>query len=136
MIEITAGFTSISAGTDRIDVLAPASSPTSAVISRQRRPTGARVTVDFHRTSSLLPMQVVRVRYDFGADGNLREMTGIPAFIRTVAWQRRAVLYYYRLSQWIPAAELMVFAAETRLRKKTGQAETRPELRADRVREC
>ena len=121
MIEITSGFTSISAGADNIEDPAQSSSPRPGNSRAGRRPTGARVTVEFRRASSLSPTQVVTVRYDFAADGNVRELTGIPQPTRTVVRQGRAVLYYYRLSHWIAAPALMDFAGAARPR--TGHAQ-------------
>jgi hypothetical protein len=107
MIEISDGFTSISAGSDGIGNLEQAYSSPSAAARAPRRPTGARVTVEFSRTSSLSPRQAVTVRYDFTSDGNVRELIGIPKPIRTEVRHGRAVRYHYRLSHWIAASELM-----------------------------
>lgn len=107
MIDITDGFTSISAGSDRIDDMAQVRSRASGDVCAPRSPTGARVVVEFRRDVSLAPESVVRVRYDFAGDGNLREGIGIAQPIRTVVRRARAVLYYYRLSYWIPASGLM-----------------------------
>ena len=104
MIEITDGITRISAGADSIEDLVQAHAPPSAATRASRRPTGARVTVEFYRTSSLSPTQAVTVRYDFAADGNVRELVGMPKPIRTIVRHGRAVCYYYRLSHWIAAS--------------------------------
>ena len=61
MIEITQGFTSIRAGSDRV-------LPGKGL----RRATGARVTVDFCRESSLAAGQTVRAHYELSGDGQLR----------------------------------------------------------------
>lgn len=110
MIEITDGFTSISAGSDSIELLDQPYAPLPGAACAPRRPTGARVTVEFRRTSSLSPAQAVTVWYDFGADGNVRQLTGIPQPIRTVVQQGGAVHYHYRLSHWIAAPALMGFS--------------------------
>ena len=129
MIEITDGFTSISAGADRIENLEQAYALPSAAAAAPRRPTGARVTVEFSRTSSLSPTQVVTVRYDFAADGNVRELTGIPKAIRTVVQHGHAVRYHYRLSHWIAASALMMVPGEPR--RRGAHALQRERLRAD-----
>ena len=116
MIEITDGFTSISAGADSIEDAAQAYVPPSAATPATRRPTGARVTVEFYRTSTLSPTQAVVVRYDFAADGNVRELVGIAEPIRTVVRHGRAVCYYYRLSHWIAASALLDFSRAARIR--------------------
>ena len=129
MIEITDGFTSISAGADSIEGLAQSSSRVPGSARAPRSPTGARVTVEFRRTQSLPPAQVVTARYDFAADGNVRELTGIAKSIRTVVRQGRAVLYYYRLSHWIAASELMPLAGEVRPRTQAREASVIPYVR-------
>lgn len=113
MIEITDGLTSISAAADRMEVLEHAYAAPAGFACAQRSPTGARVTVEFQRTSSLAPTQAVTVRYDFAADGNIRELTGIPKPIRTVVRQGRAVVYHYRLSHWIAASALLDFSGKS-----------------------
>lgn len=100
MVEISGEFTSISAGSDSMEVSA-----------QTRAPTGARVTLEFSLTASLAPAQLVRLRYDFADDGNVRECTGIAKPLRTVARWGRGVLYYYRVSHWIDPSALMDFAA-------------------------
>lgn len=110
MIEITDGFTSISAGSDSIEGVAQRFARASGGACAPRSATGARVTVEFRREISLAPAQVVRVRYDFAGDGNVREGTGIAKPVRTDVRCGRAVLYYYRLSHWIAPAALMKFA--------------------------
>lgn len=125
MIEITDGFTSISAGADSIEGLSRGSSRAPGNARVPRTPAGARVTVEFRRTKSLAPEQVVTARYDFAADGNVRELTGIAKAIRTVVRQGRAVLYYYRLSHWIAASELMPLAGELRSRADAREAPAR-----------
>ena len=100
MIEITDGFTLISAGSDSIE--GPA---------ERRFPTGARVVVEFRREVALPAGQPVIVRYDFSGDGNLREGTGIARPIRTVVHWGRPVHYHYRFSYWIAPSALMNFAA-------------------------
>ena len=122
MIEITDGFTSISAGADSIEVL-ERYAPPPGVAYAPRRPTGARVTVEFRRTSSLLPTQAVTVRYDFAADGNVRQLTGIPSHIRTVVRQGRAVVYHYRMSHWIAASALMDCSLQRGLAQGIRQAQ-------------
>lgn len=96
MLEITEGFTHISAGADRIENIADGA----------RAPTGVRVVVEFCRELSLTADQQVVVRYDFAGDGNLREGSGIARHIRTVVLWGRAVLYHYRLSYWIAPTAL------------------------------
>jgi hypothetical protein len=131
MIEITDGFTSISAGTDSIEGLEHAYAPLPGAGYAARRPTGARVMVEFRRTSSLSPTQAVMVRYDFAADGTVRRFSGIPQHTRTVVRRGRAVLYHYRLSHWIAASELMDFSGETRRRTDAHRESAEPRLRSD-----
>ena len=131
MIEITDGFTSISAGADSIEYLVQTDAPTSAETPAARRPTGARVTVDFYRTSSLSPTQAVTVRYDFAADGNERELAGMPKPIRTVLRHGRAVCYHYRLSHWIAASALMDFSRAARGRTVAHHEGAEPPLRSE-----
>jgi hypothetical protein len=120
MIEITNGFTSITAGADAI-----ASPPwTDAGETRTpppRVPTGVRVTLEFNREAALPPDQPVRVRYQFGSDGGMREAVGIAksTFVE-VRWVR-AVVYHYRLSHWIPA-DALAAAAPGNVRKRTEAA--------------
>jgi len=121
MIEITDGFTSISTGADSIEVPEHAQAPPPGAGCAPRRPTGARVTVEFRRASSLSPMQAVTVRYDFAADGNVRQFTGVPKHTRTVVRQGRAVLYHYRLSHWIAASDVMDFSGVSRRRSDAHQ---------------
>jgi hypothetical protein len=131
MIEITDGFTSINAGADSIDVLAQAYAPSSGVAYAARRPTGARVTVEFRRTSSLSPTQAVTVRYDFAADGNVRQLTGIPEHIQTVVWRGRAVVYRYRMSHWIAASAIMVCSGAARRRTDSNEEYAKRNLRSE-----
>lgn len=129
MIEITNGFTSIDAGADSILDQGSAFPPGGACAPR--RPTGARVIVEFCRTSSLSATQAVTVRYDFAADGNVRAITGIPKPIRTVVRQGQAVLYYYRLSHWIAASELMDFSGNAPPHMGAHQADAEPRHRGE-----
>jgi hypothetical protein len=131
MIEITDGFTGISAGADSIDAVEQACAPPAGVARAPRRPTGARVTVEFGRTSSLLPTEAVSVRYDFAADGNVRQLTGIPIPIRTVVRHGREVRYYYRLSYWIAASALMDYWGEARRRTVAHHEYAEPKLRSE-----
>jgi hypothetical protein len=87
--------------------------------------------VEFSRTSSLSPTQVVTVRYDFAADGNVRELTGIPQPIRTVVRYGRAVGYHYRLSHWIAAAALMDIPGGARRRTVAHHEYVEPKLRGE-----
>jgi hypothetical protein len=131
MIEITNGFTSISAGADSIEVLEQACAPPPWVAYAPRRPTGARVTVEFRRTSSLSPTQAVTVRYDFAADGNVRQLTGIPEHIQTVVQRGRAVVYRYRMSHWIAASALMVYSGAARRHTDSNEEYAKPNLRSE-----
>jgi hypothetical protein len=56
-----------------------------------------------------VPAQLVRVRYDFAGDGTLREGSGIAEPIQTVVRWGCTVVYHYRMSYWVPPAELMEF---------------------------
>ena len=134
MIEITDGFTSISAGADSLEDLMHACAPPSAATHASRRPTGARVTVEFYRTSSLSPTQAVTVRYDFAADGNVRELAGVPKPIRTAVRQGRAVCYHYRLSHWIAASALMDFSRAARGRSVAHHECGEPSIRSENPR--
>ncbi len=131
MIEITDGFTRISAGADSIEDLGQASAPPSAATRASRRPTGARVTVEFYRTSSLSPTQAVTVRYDFAADGNVRELVGMPKPIRTIVRHGRAVYYYYRLSHWIAASALKDLSRAARGRRVAPHESAESTLRSE-----
>ncbi len=102
MIEITDGFTCISAGSDRIE--------DQAESARRRSATGARVVIEFRRKMPLAAGQRVTARYDFAGDGNLREGMGIALPIGAVVRWGRTVQYHYRFSYWIPACGLMDFA--------------------------
>ena len=134
MIEITDGFTSISAGADSLEDLMHACAPPSAATRASRRPTGARVTVEFYRTSSLSPTQAVTVRNDFAADGNVRELAGVPKPIRTAVRQGRAVCYHYRLSHWIAASALMDFSRAARGRSVAHHECGEPSIRSENPR--
>jgi hypothetical protein len=101
MIEISDGFTSISAGSDSIEAL---------VDRTARRPTGARVTLEFRRQRALAPGQCVTVRYDFAGDGTQRQGTGIARPIQSEVRSGLAVVYHYRLSYWIAAGALSEYA--------------------------
>ena len=101
MIEITDGFTSISAGSDSIEAGAEG-----------RSATGVRIVVEFRCEMPLAAGQPVTVRYDFAGDGNLREGTGIARPIRTVVRWGRTVQYHYRFSYWIAPSALMNFEAD------------------------
>jgi hypothetical protein len=100
MMEITEGFTSISAGSDNIEG------------SARRSPTGARIVVEFRSDESLAAGQPVTVRYDFAGDGALREGMGIARPTRTVVRWGRAVQYHYRVSYWIAPSALMSCVAD------------------------
>jgi hypothetical protein len=77
-----------------------------------RRPTGARVTVDFCRESSLATGQTVRAHYEFSGDGQLRTATGIATPTRVAVHWGRPVAFHYRLSHWIEPAALMRFTGD------------------------
>ena len=121
MIEITDGFTSISAGADSLEALVQGYASSSGKSCPPRRPTGARVTVEFRRESSLSPKQAVTVRYAFVAEGRVRQLTGIPTPVRTVVRQGRAVVYCYRMSHWIAASELTDLPVVERPRRDARQ---------------
>ena len=107
MIEITQGFTSITAGADRV-----------AHTQAERAPTGARVTLEFSRDASLPPDQPVRVRYEFG--GILREAVGIATPTHQKARRGQTTVYHYRLSHWI-APEALMQAAAGNVRHRTDE---------------
>ena len=134
MIEIADGFTSISAGADSLEDVMHADAPPSAATRASRRPTGARVTVEFYRTSSLSPTQAVTVRNDFAADGNVLELAGVPKPIRTAVRQGRAVCYHYRLSHWIAASALMDFSRAARGRSVAHHECAEPSIRSEKPR--
>ena len=105
MIDITNGFTSITAGADSIS--APFWRDTAdSGTPRRHDPTGVRVTLEFSRDSALPPDQPVRVRYEFGSDGFLREVVGVAVPTHSVVRWNRAVVYHYRLTHWIAAGNL------------------------------
>jgi hypothetical protein len=134
MIEITDGLTNVSAGADSIEAPDRTYPCESDAAFAPRRPTGARVTVEFQRTASLSPAQVVTVRYDFAGDGTFRELVGIPKSIRTVVRQGRAVVYHYRMSHWIPASAVMDSAGEARSRIDALRAPGEPQAVSERNR--
>jgi hypothetical protein len=105
MIEITDRVTSITAGMDPVGVPYPHDAGDSRV-QRQHAPTGARVTLEFSRAEALPPGQPVRVRYEFGDDGAVREAVGIAVPTQSRVRWGCAVVYHYRLSHWIAPGEL------------------------------
>jgi hypothetical protein len=108
MIEITAGITSISAGSDRVLSAGGA-----------RPPTGARVTVDFCRDTALEAGQVVLAQYEFAGDGHMRTAIGIATLTRTTVRSGRPAVFHYRFSHWIEPAALLA----TRLRGESPDSE-------------
>ena len=120
MLEITEGFTSITAGADCI-APPPGPDPGDSRQPGRRVPTGARITLEFSRAAALPPNQPVRVRYEFGDGGIVREVVGIAKATYVDMCWGRAVVYHYRLSYWIAAAELIVPAANT-MRHPTEEA--------------
>jgi hypothetical protein len=78
-----------------------------------------------------LPTQAVTVRYDFAADGNVRQLTGIPSHIRSVVRQGRAVVYHYRMSHWIAASALMDCSGTARRRTDAHKEYAKPKLRSE-----
>jgi hypothetical protein len=125
MLEISDGFTSISAGSDCIENALPQA-------SSERSPTGARVTLEFRCKKSLAPAQLVRVRYDFAGDGALREGTGIARQTQAVVRWRQAVVYHYRLSYWIPPGALLDFVPGN-VRYRTEEREIRSQPAGQQV---
>ena len=71
------------------------------------------------------------VRYDFAADGNVRQLTGIPEHIETVVRRGRAVVYRYRMSHWIAASALMVHSGAARRRTDSNEEYAKPNLRSE-----
>ena len=126
MIEITQGFTSITAGSDL--VLPPCSPAGDARTQTRRAPTGARVTLEFSRDASLPLDQPVRVRYEFG-DGILREAVGIARPTHLQERRGHADVYHYRLSHWIAAGNV-----RQRTDARATQPVTSDELRGDPIR--
>jgi len=122
MIEITDGFTSITAGADSI--AAPWPDAADSRSPCRRNPTGVRVTLEFGRAAALPPDQPVRVRYEFGEGGALREGIGIARPTYVEARWGRPVVYHYRLSHWIAPGALMPMAA-VNVRQRT-EEEKRP----------
>jgi hypothetical protein len=110
MIEITEGFTSITAGADAVAALWPDMGGSQTHC--RRAPTGVRVTLEFSRAAALPSDEPVRALYDFGDGGAPREVVGIanPTHVE-VRWGR-AVVYHYRLSHWIAPGELAPIAAD------------------------
>ena len=120
MIEITDGFTSITAGADTIEA-PPWSDAAQPRTRRRRAPTGVRVTLNFSRDAELPRDQPVRVRYEFG-DGTLRETVGIAKPTHVDVHCGRLVNYHYRLSYWIaPGARSSVAADNVRQRTERGE---------------
>jgi len=119
MIEITDRFTSITAGMDPVRV-PPLHDASDSRVQRQHAPTGARVTLEFSRDEALPPGQPVRVRYEFGDDGTVREAVGVPVPTHArVSWGC-TVVYHYRLSHWIaPGALMSTVAGYVRQRTET-----------------
>ncbi|HEV8441965.1 MAG TPA: hypothetical protein VGQ27_00750 [Steroidobacteraceae bacterium] len=105
MIDITAGITRVTASTDSIE--APFSPDADSARAPSRHaPTGVRITVEFSREAALQPDQPVRVRYELGDGGAVREVIGIAAHSWIDVRWGSAVVHHYRLSHWIAAHEV------------------------------
>src|SRR6187200_1966857 len=130
MIEITDGLTSITAGADSI---AAPSWPHAgdARTQRRRAPTGVRVTLEFSRASALPIDQPVRVRYEFGERGMLREAVGIAKSTHVEVRSGRANVYHYRLSHWIAPAALSIAASNVLQLKRAGTVAIAPKQLLD-----
>lgn len=70
-----------------------------------RAPTGVRMTVEFHRDSALAPHETVLARYRFSTDGEWCEGVGVAMQTRRVVRCGAGVVYHYRMSHWIGAAD-------------------------------
>ena len=110
MIEIADGFTRITAGADASGA-PPWPDSCDSQTPRRRAPTGVRVTLEFGSAAALSPDQPVKVRYEFGGDGRVREAVGIAKPTRVEVRWGRAVIYHYRVSHWIVPGALMSLAA-------------------------
>jgi hypothetical protein len=105
MIEISERITRVTMSSDA--ALSPLEGAGPSRLPRAARaPTGARVTLDFSRTRPLTDGEVVRLRYDFAGDGNLRECAGIAWLTHTVERPGHLVVFHYRLSHWITPSML------------------------------
>jgi len=112
MIEITDGFTLISAGADPIETRMDGIGRAAGHLSgTARTATGVRVVLEFCHELSLPLDQPVTVRYDFAGDGKLREGRGIARPIRTAMSWGRIVRYHYRVSYWIAPSEVGDYVA-------------------------
>lgn len=106
MIEISERITRVTVSGDVTAPLSTEGSSRSQIPRSARAPTGARVTLEFNRTKPLSDGAVVRLRYDFAGDGNLRECAGIAWLTHTVVCPGHPVVFHYRLSHWITPSML------------------------------
>jgi hypothetical protein len=113
MIDITDGFTGIAVAADELLYLGKGAfedAPSRERSSEGRHPSGARVTVEFFRSTPLSPDREVRLCYDFADNGRRREIVGTPRLTHTTTSQCQPGLrYHYRISHWITASSLMRF---------------------------
>ncbi len=120
MIVITEGFTSISAGADSIAPPPPLPGANGSQTHCRRAPTGARVTLEFSRAAALPPDAPIKLRYEFGDRGILREVVGIAKQTQVEVRWGCAAVYHYRLSHWIAPGELLSIATGN-VRQRTEQ---------------
>lgn len=76
--------------------------------SVRRVPTGARVIIEFALREALPRHRVVRVHYDLGGDGRLREVRSRPQLTHSTQ-HLEGGRFHYRISHWIAAEQLMQF---------------------------
>lgn len=113
MIDIADGITSIEVGPDEIPHLVANALVNSASHEHPpafRHPTGARVTVEFSRSTPIPPNSEVRLYYDIAENDGLRVIVGVPLLIHTTVrpgWS--GLVYRYRLSPWIAATSVLWF---------------------------
>lgn len=111
MIDVTDDFTGIAVAPDEILYLNKSgfeNTPPQECSSGCRQPSGARVTVEFSRSTPLSPNGEVCLCYDFEECGRLREIVGTPRLTHTTNPQgQRGPRYHYRISHWIKASSVM-----------------------------
>lgn len=113
MIDVADGITSIEVAPDEIRHLVENGFVNSAPQEHPpapQRATGARVTVEFARSTPIPPNSEIRLYYDIAENGGLRVIVGVPLLIHTTVRQGHpGPAYRYRLSHWIAAPSVMWF---------------------------
>ena len=115
-IQFTAVATGITVLPEEVPSLVtwvPAAAEASRAGRQSRASSGARVTVEFTARTPIPANSEVAVAYDLAINGRWRKCRGIPSFTHSTAHRgSHGTTYYYRLSQWIAAAHVMLFTRE------------------------